>query len=97
MRLLREPMKSYTYASLVSLVFLKHKTSISRSIESVIRSTDALAERLGQHPTLSHMTKYRIITELMATNILTQHNKTGRKKLRLSAEIQHYLAEQQEL
>ena len=88
-------MKSYTYASLVSLVFLKHKTSISRSIESVIRSTDDLAERLGHHPTLSHMTKYRIITDLIATNILTQHNTTGRKRLRLSDEIHRYLTEKQ--
>jgi hypothetical protein len=86
-------MKSYTYASLATIVFLKHKTSVSRSIESVIRSSDALARQLGMDPDLSHMTKYRIIIELQTSNILTLQSETGRKKLRLSTEIVRYMQE----
>jgi hypothetical protein len=86
-------MKSYTYASLATIVFLKHKTSVSRSIESVIRSADTLAHQLDLDPDLSHMTKYRIVTELMESKILNLQSATVRKKLRLSNEIIHYLQE----
>ena len=84
-------MKSYTYASLATIVFIKHRSSISRSIESVIRSTDALAARLGLEDTLSHMTKYRIVSDLVSTNILSLHSDQGRKKLRLSDSVNGYL------
>lgn len=86
-------MKSYTYASLATIVFFRHKTALSRSIEGVIRSTDALAHHLGMDPALSHMTKYRIVTELLKSDILTLQSTTGRKKLRLSPAITTYLEE----
>lgn len=88
---LGELMKSYTYASLATIVFIKHRASISRSIESVIRSTDALAQRLGHDPTLSHMTKYRIITDLMENDILKLHSSKRRRRLRVADEIISYL------
>lgn len=85
-------MKSYTYASLATIVFFKHKTAMSRSIEGVIRSTDAFAKSLGQQPDLSHMTKYRIISDLLDNNILSLQSNGGRKKLRLSDTVNRYLS-----
>jgi hypothetical protein len=55
-------MKSSTYGSLVTIVFLTHKDAMSKSIKSAIRVTDALCKQLGIINNLSHMTKYRIIS-----------------------------------
>ena len=52
-------MKSSTYSSLVTIVFLQHKNDISKSIESVIRTTDHLCKKLNFRNDLSHMTKYK--------------------------------------
>ena len=80
-------MKSSTYASLATIVFLKHKDKISRSIESVIRTTDKLCDQLGFQNDLSHMTKYRIITDLLQSNILASRETGKNKELRLTKEI----------
>lgn len=54
-------MKSLTYASLVTIVFINYKNKVSKSIESVMRTTDKLAKDVGLKNDLLHMAKYRII------------------------------------
>ncbi len=83
-------MKSSTYSSLVTIVFLKHKKQISRSIESVIRTTDQLGIKLGLKIDLSHMTKYRIIHELMRSGILANRRTNRNIKIKFSKNILQY-------
>jgi len=80
-------LKSSTYASLVTIIFLKHKNKISRSIESAIRTTDKLCNDLKLKNDLSHMTKYRIISDLLRSGILITRKTLKNKKLRLSKKI----------
>ena len=80
-------MRSATYSSLVTLVFLKNRDKISRSIESAIRSTDKLCEDLGLKNDLSHMTKYRIISELLQSKILVERKTSKNRKVRFSKKI----------
>jgi len=80
-------MRSATYSSLVTLVFLKNRDKISRSIESAIRSTDRLCEDLGMENDLSHMTKYRIISELLQSKILIERKTNKNRKVRFSKKI----------
>jgi hypothetical protein len=80
-------MKPSTYASLVTIVFLTHRNAISKSIESAIRVTDNLCKQFGLANDLSHMTKYRIITDLVQSKILISINTAKQKKLRLAAKI----------
>jgi hypothetical protein len=80
-------MKSSTYASLVSIVFIKHRDEISTSIDGAIRSIDNLCKNLGMKCDLSHMTKYRIITELLESKILVSRKTKKNKKLRISKTI----------
>jgi hypothetical protein len=80
-------MKPSTYASLVTIVFLTHRNAISKSIESAIRVTDNLCKQFGLVNDLSHMTKYRIITDLVQSKILISINTAKQKKLRLAAKI----------
>jgi len=80
-------MKSSTYASIVTIVFLLHKDKVSKSIQSVIRTADALCKELKLHNNLSHMTKYRIISDLLQSKILTSYKTSKTKKLRLSQYI----------
>ena len=80
-------MKSSTYSSLVTIVFLKHKKQVSKSIESVIRATDKLCTKLGLANDLSHMTKYRVISDLLQSNILAHLRTNKNKKLRLSKKV----------
>ena len=80
-------MKSSTYASLVTIIFLKHKNKMSRSIESAIRTTDKLCNDLKLKNNLSHMTKYRIISDLLKSEILVTRKTRKNKKLRLSKKI----------
>jgi len=80
-------MKPSTYASLVTLVFLTHRNALSKSIESAIRVTDNLCKQLGLVNDLSHMTKYRVITDLVKSKILVSINTKKQKKLRLAAKI----------
>jgi hypothetical protein len=80
-------MKPSTYASVVTLVFLTHPDSMCKSIESAIRVTDSLCTELKLENTLSHMTKYRIISDLIESKILVSINTAKKKKLRLAKKI----------
>ena len=80
-------MKPSTYASLVTIVFLTHQNAICKSIESAIRATDKFSTQLGLANDLSHMTKYRIIADLIQSKILISINTAKQKKLRLAAKI----------
>ena len=80
-------MKSSTYASLVTIIFVTYKNKMSRSIESAIRTTDKLCSDLKLKNDLSHMTKYRIISDLLQSGILTTRKTRKNKKLRLSKKI----------
>ena len=86
-------MKSSTYASLVTVVFINHKNKVSKSIESVIRTTDKLAKQIGLDNELSHMTKYRIISQLINSKILEKSKTKKNIKLRLSKKILRLLAD----
>lgn len=88
-----EEVRSSTYASVVTIVFLQHKNDISRSIESVIRTTDQVCERLKLHNDLSHMTKYRIISDLLQSSILNARKTKKNKKLRLSQAVNNLFAQ----
>jgi hypothetical protein len=81
------PMKPSTYASLVTIVFLLHKNAKSKSIASVIRSTDQLSALLGYENTVSRMSKYRIISELLSHDILNAQETSKNKKIFLSPSI----------
>lgn len=80
-------MKSSTYASIATIVFLTHRNSISKSIEGALRVTDHLCKELGIVNNLSHMTKYRIITDLIQSKILVTIKTKKQKKLRLAQQI----------
>lgn len=80
-------MKPSTYASLVTIVFLLHRNAQSKSIASVIRSTDQLCELLGYEDGISRMTKYRIVRELLSHDILRAHETSKNKKVYLSPGI----------
>jgi hypothetical protein len=80
-------MKSSTYASLVTIVFLTHRNAMSKSIESAIRVTDKLCNQLELPNNLSHMTKYRIISYLIQSKILVAIQTKKQKKLRLAQKI----------
>jgi len=82
-----ESMKTSTYASLVTLVFLSHPDELCKSIESAIRVTDALCKEFGLTNDLSHMTKYRVIADLIDSKILVSITTAKRKKLRLAKKI----------
>jgi hypothetical protein len=84
-------MKSSTYASIATIVFVTHPNAISKSIESVIRSTDGLCADLGISNTLSHMTKYRIIADLLHERILVAQKTKKNIKLRFSKKISDLL------
>ena len=80
-------MKSSTYASIITIVFLKHKNHVSKSIESVIRTTDMYCKKLNLDNDLSQMTKYRITNELLKSNILSKVGTSKNVKLSLSSNI----------
>ena len=87
----KSEMKPSTYASLVIIVFLTHRNAISKSIEAVIRSTDQLCDKLGYNNNISHMTKYRIISDLLDSHILIARKTKKNIKLTLSAKINKLL------
>jgi len=74
-------MKSTTYASLVTIIFVVHKDHIATSIDGALREVDQLCKELGLQCDLSHMTKYRIISDMLKHNLLitrkTKKNKTA--------------------
>ncbi len=80
-------MKSSTYGSVVTLVFLTQKDAMTKSIESAIRATDALCKQLGIANDLSHMTKYRIVSDLIKSKILVSISTSKKKKVRLAGKI----------
>jgi hypothetical protein len=80
-------MKPSTYASLVTIVFLTHPNSICKSIESAIRVTDNFCKEFKLVNNISHMTKYRIISDLIQSKILISINTAKKKKLRLAKKI----------
>ncbi len=80
-------MKSTTYASLVTIIFVVHRDHIATSIDGALREVDALCEELGLHCDLSHMTKYRIISDMLKHNLLITRKTKKNKKLRLSKAI----------
>lgn len=80
-------MKPSTYGSLVTLVFLTHQDDICKSIESAIRVTDSLCKQFGLVNDLSHMTKYRIISDMIESKVLVSIDTSKRKKLRLSKKV----------
>jgi len=80
-------MKPSTYASMVTLVFLTHQDETCKSIESAIRVTDAFCQEFGLVNDLSHMTKYRVIADLIDSKVLISIHTAKRKKLRLAKKI----------
>ncbi len=80
-------MKPSTYASLVTLVFLSHPDELCKSIESAIRVTDALCKEFALENDLSHMTKYRVIADLIDSKILVSISTGKRRKLRLAKKV----------
>jgi hypothetical protein len=87
----KPPLKPATYASLVTIVFLIHKNAISKSIASVIRSTDQLCDLLGYTNNIGRMTKYRIVAELLRHDILRAQSTAKNKKIFLSPTILNLL------
>ena len=79
--------KSSTYASLVTVIFIKHKNKIATSVDSVIKTTDQLCMELKLENDLSHMTKYRIISDMLKNRILSTRKTSRNRKLRLSKNI----------
>ena len=84
-------MKSSAYASLVTILFIKHSENVSRSIESVIRMTDKLCVSMGLDNGLSHMTKYRIVSELINNQVLSVRRTKKNSKVLLSKKINNFL------
>ena len=60
---------------------------MSRSIESAIRTTDKLCRDLNIKNDLSHMTKYRVIANLLNNGILATRKTNKNRKLRISKKI----------
>jgi len=60
---------------------------MSRSIESAIRTTDKLCSDLNIKNDLSHMTKYRVIANLLDHGILATRKTNKNRKLRISKKI----------
>lgn len=84
-------MKSTTYASLVTIIFVIHKDHIATSIDGALREVDQLCKELGLQCDLSHMTKYRIISDMLKNNLLITRKTKKNKKLRLSKAIRNKL------
>ena len=80
-------MKSTTYASLVTIVFVVHRNHIATSIDGALREVDTLCEELGLSCDLSHMTKYRIVADMLKHKVLVTRKTNKNKKLRLSKQI----------
>jgi hypothetical protein len=80
-------MKSTTYASFATIVFVIHKDHIATSVDGALREVDTLVNSLGLRCDLSHMTKYRIISDMLENNVLVTRKSKKNKKLRLSKKI----------
>jgi enamine deaminase RidA (YjgF/YER057c/UK114 family) len=84
-------MKSTTYASLVTIVFVIHRNHIATSIDGALREVDNLCEELGLDCDLSHMTKYRIVSDMLKHKVLVTRKTKKNKKLRLSKQLRDML------
>ena len=82
-----DSIKSSTYASLVSIVFIINKDKISTSIDGAIRAVDKICNDLNLECNLSHMTKYRIINNMLNSKILVSRKTNKNRKLRISKKI----------
>ena len=80
-------MKSSIYGSIATIAFIKNKGKICKSIEGAIKVTDKYCEELNLENDLSHMTKYRIINDLISSNIFVGKKESKECKLKLSSEI----------
>jgi CTP-dependent riboflavin kinase len=72
---------------LVSIVFIINKDKISKSIDGAIRAVDKLCNELNIECDLSHMTKYRVISNLLKNKILVSRKTKKNKKVKLSKKI----------
>jgi hypothetical protein len=68
-------------------VFIINKEKISTSIDGAIRTVDRLCNELGLDCNLSHMTKYRIISNLIESKIMVTRKTKKNRKLRFSKKI----------
>jgi len=72
---------------LVSIVFVINKDKISTSIDGAIRAVDKLCDELGLENNISHMTKYRIISNMLKSKVLVSRKTKKNRKVRLSKKI----------
>jgi len=86
-----ENTKSSTYASIATITFIKNKDKISKNIKSLIKATDKLCTNLKLDNNLSQMTKYRIIQDLIKSEILESKRINKDKKLKLSKKVLNIL------
>ena len=80
-------MKSSTYGSIATIAFVKNKDKVCKSVEGAIKVTDKYCEKLNLENNLSHMTKYRIIDDLIKSNIFSEKKEAKERKLKLSSKI----------
>ena len=87
-------MHTPTYATLILLLFIKNINSRqANSIKQVIDLTDALAQKLGYSLDISYMTKFNIVKDMIATNILVGKHTKKRVTVRLSTKIRRVIVE----
>jgi len=87
-------MKSPTYATLVLLVFIRNLSKGEcSSIRQLIQITDKLLKKLGFEDTLSYMTKYYVIKELLEQGVLQGGDKKYSIPISLSETTKNYIAE----
>ena len=80
-------MKSSTYGSIATIVFIKNKEKVCKSLDSAIKVTDNYCKKLSLNNELSYMTKYRIINELVKSNVLIDDKNKKNRKISLSNKI----------
>lgn len=79
--------KSSTYGLLLSIVFIRNRDKIATSIDGAIRAVDKLCKELNLDCDISHMTKYRVISELLDAKILVSRKTNKNRKLKMSKKI----------
>jgi len=80
-------LKSSTYGSIATIAFVKNRKKVCKSVEGAIKVTDKYCEKLNLDNNLSHMTKYRVIDDLIGSNIITDKKGFKERKLKLSSKI----------
>ena len=84
-------MKSSTYGSIATIAFIKNRTKVCKSIDSAIKITDKYCKRIKLDNKLSYMTKYRVLSELINSNIIEEMKDKRNCKLKLSSMINDFL------